>query len=328
MSRLAFTTICCLFYCSIGRATIDTDQLLNYWRVNTNLTFNLPSNHLANLKSIGVEDPNSLVIYLDTKELQSQALGSMLLLDKESKMLKSATLQRVIAVVTNSPTASSVQMSAIRLLLNYIQVQEVMNCLIFRVSMVLPSDDSDKILAWLGEISNDVKQANNEAAKRIARSIFGIRMIYATGGMASVGRDSATNLIAAIQWPLYENEDVAKSCAQIFLRRMQGPIHILRPEDFEPVMDFLLYKSKADMAYLAKSLQAYCCGDTNLASAVLWKLNESKGKSAVGDKVVGLFSAECERNKGMLDGIQTGAVKKEDAFDKAILNYLASKRLR
>ena len=108
MRQLAYIAICCLFHCSIGLANIDQEKLLNYWRVNSDLTLNSQSNHLANLKAVGVEDPNSLAIYLDAKEWELQALSSMLLLDKESKQLKPVTIQRIIAVVTNSPVASTI----------------------------------------------------------------------------------------------------------------------------------------------------------------------------------------------------------------------------
>ncbi|MDR3459002.1 MAG: hypothetical protein P4N60_16265 [Verrucomicrobiae bacterium] len=314
-----------IFNQTIGLAADQKKELQDYLRTTSNLAPIAPSNYLASLKKIGVENPNSLEPFLNSKELQEATLNAMLAFELNSNQLTLATIHEIMNVVTNTPGPSSSQMAAIHLLLFYIEKQEVFNYLVFRVSSI-NTDLSDQVLVWLGQI-NYRSQAGQEMAKRVSMNVIGTRMIYATGGMAPEGRDSITNLISSVQWPLFEQPALANFFVDLIVQRLKGPWHMLKLEDYDPAMNFLLHESKAEPDHVAAKLFAICCDDPNLASAVLWKIDKSKDVSLIAKKTLELFLTQCDQNKRILQDIQAGNLKKEKAFDEAIEAYRASKRL-
>jgi hypothetical protein len=305
----------------------QNSELTNFWKQSSKLTLSSSSNYLANLKKLGVIDPNSLVDYLDSTEFQLQALYSMLLFENESNRLEPSTTQRVMDLALNSSTNSQVRITAFKLLLNHIQEQEVLNFMSLPIAEVLSIDESDQALATLGMLTV-TNQERFKAVKKVALAIIGFRLIYATGGMACNGKDSAEDLISAVQWPLYGEPDIARSLALVFISRMNSQFHLLKSNEFEPAINFLILQSKADPIFLVKKLNSICSGDRNLASAVLWQLNKLKNSSYVAEQTLKSFLNGNSQNKDILMLIQEGKISREDAFNKAIQSYCLSKRLR
>jgi hypothetical protein len=131
--------------------------------------------------------------------------------------------------------------------------------------------------------------------------------------------DSMPDFLAAMKWPLYQERGLADLAARMLLDRMvERRSWKLLPEDFQPVSDFLLHQSKADPDILSQRLSEMCCGETNLASIVLWTLNASKDSSSIAQKSLELFSTSCDKSKELFQKIEAGQVSKEEAYDKPI----------
>src|SRR5882757_8624165 len=92
--RILIVIINCCFCAHVCHADGQESALTNFW-VTHPPSYQEPSNYLATLRQLGVDNPNSLVPYLKVKGLQESALFSMRLLELETNQLTSATVQKI-----------------------------------------------------------------------------------------------------------------------------------------------------------------------------------------------------------------------------------------
>ena len=272
-------------------------------------------------------DPNEMVQYLTSEQTQFPALYSLQILDSNKNLLNSNSIVEIIRLINNPSNPSDVRLNATKILLGYYpnsdQVLSFFNS--HYVWLTIQGAD-DEVLSTVGKLCENNREKCSSML-RLARPIFSSKLAYARQEFPSlVGQPFSSNFLFAIDFQIYEEDiQVSKLCSVILINLVNNPPNTFSASDISKTINLLLFKFNSDSSDVEQKLFSICCGDTNLASVVLWELNQVKDKSVIAQKTLKIFSDECNKNKYILEAIETRKYKKEDAFDKAIEKYRLSR---